>query len=301
MSRGPMADVIETEDLTRRFGRKEAVAGLTLRVPSGSIYAFLGPNGAGKTTMIRLLLNVLEPTRGEARILGTRSVDLGPAEFSRIGYVSEDPKLPAWMTVSQLVAYCAPLYPTWDDRFCRKLIDDLDIPLDERIRHLSRGMRVKTALLVALAYRPEILILDEPFAGLDPFVRDELLRGVLEWTGAERWSVFVSSQDIEEVERLADWVGLLMQGRIITAEPISSLQSRFRQVEVVLGDATTELPPLPAGWIQHERSGRTLRFVESRYREGESERAAAELFPKLNATFAPMSLREIFLTLVRKP
>jgi ABC-2 type transport system ATP-binding protein len=295
-----MDHVIETEDLTRRFGRKEAVRSLSFGVPSGSIYAFLGPNGAGKTTTIKMLMNIIEPSQGHARVLGTNSVNLGPAEFARIGYVSENQKLPGWMTLSELLAYCRPLYSTWDDRFCQNLLDDFDLPANERIKNFSRGMKIKAALLSSLAYRPRLLVLDEPFGGLDPLVRDELIRGILSWTEQESWTVFVSSQDIGEVERLADWVGFLNEGRLVMTGSVSQLQSRFRQVEVVTRNDANQPLPLEGAWLNSERAGRTIRFVDSEYAQVASEGKVRALFPDAHISFFPMSLREIFLALMRK-
>ena len=134
-----MKPIIETEGLRRHFGRTEAVRELTFAVPEGSIYAFLGPNGAGKTTTIKMLLNILQPSMGSARILGVDSKDLGPRELAQIGYVSENQQLPEWMTVRQLIDYCKPMYPTWDDAFCEKLLKSFNLPPQRKLKNLSRG------------------------------------------------------------------------------------------------------------------------------------------------------------------
>jgi len=174
--------VIETIKLSRRFRRLDAVHHLDLSVTEGSIHAFLGPNGAGKTTTIRMLLNIIPPSSGEATVLGTKSRKLAQRDFEKIGYVSENQKLPLWMTVAQLMNYLRPLYPTWDNPFAEKLLKDFDLPLGQKLKHLSRGMRMKTALVGALAFRPRLLVLDEPFSGLDPLVREEFLEGIIELT-----------------------------------------------------------------------------------------------------------------------
>jgi len=199
-----MSYVIQTENLTKKFRKTKAVDHLSLKVPEGSIYAFLGPNGAGKTTTIKLLMNIIFPTSGNAEVLGVPSRLIGPEQFQQIGYVSENQKIPGWMTVPQLVNYCKPMYPTWDDDFCKRLLAQFDLPNDVKLKSMSRGMKVKAMLLSSLAYRPKLLVLDEPFSGLDPLVRDEFIRGILELTETEGWTVFVSSHDIEEVDRLAD-------------------------------------------------------------------------------------------------
>ena len=127
-------------------------------------------------------MNILEPSSGEATVLGTRSTRLGPAQFQQIGYVSENQELPDWMTVGELLAYCKPMYRDWDDVFCTSLLRQLDLDPKQQIKSLSRGMKVKAALLSSLAYHPRLLILDEPFAGLDALVREEFIRGILELT-----------------------------------------------------------------------------------------------------------------------
>ncbi len=296
-----MNPIIETTNLQRRFGRKEAVRDLTFTVPEGSIYAFLGPNGAGKTTTIKTLLNIIQPTRGTARVLGTASTQLGPAELAQIGYVSENQELPEWMTVRQLLAYCKPFYPTWDDAFCAHLLKSFDLPLERKLKHLSRGMKVKAALVSSLAYRPKLLVLDEPFSGLDPLVRDEFIRGMLELSEQATWSVFISSHDIDEVERLADWVGVINNGQLHLSEPTESLQARFRQVEFTATTALTAFPAdLPTHWLIPQMAGHNVRFVESRFLDGNTLADVQRVFPGASEPLlSPMSLRDIFLALAR--
>ena len=296
-----MQYAIETEHLTRRFGRTEAVCDLTLHVPVGSIFALVGPNGAGKTTTIKTMMNLLPPSAGSARVLETDSRKLGPAALRRIGYVAENQDLHEWMTVAQLMAYCAPFYPTWDSTFAAALARQLGVPLDKPIKSCSRGTRMKAALLVSLAYRPELLIMDEPFGGLDALVREEFSSGILEAVGGDRpWTVFVSSHDIDEVERLADWVGTINEGRLEFAEPVLSVIARFRQVEVGLSDAATLPSGLPASWLLPEAAGRTIRFVESAFSDADlGPKVRAALPGALDVTASPMSLRQIFITLAK--
>ena len=221
-----MTAALETDHLSRRYGRTEAVKDLTLSVAEGSIFAFVGPNGAGKTTTIKTVMNLLEPTTGRTAVLGVDSRQIGPAELRQIGYVSENQDLPAWMTVRQLVAYVKPLYPSWDDEFGASLARQFDLPLDRPLKALSRGMRMKAALLASLAYRPRLLVMDEPFAGLDALVRDELIQGVLELTAQQHWTVFISSHDIDEVERLADWIGIINEGSPVPQRAGGGARSR---------------------------------------------------------------------------
>lgn len=293
------SQAIHASNLTCRYGRTEAVAGLTFSVPEGSLFALLGPNGAGKTTTIRTLMNIQRPSHGSATVLGVDSRRLGPAEFRTIGHVSENQKLPSWMTVAQLLAFCRPLYPTWDETLCAKLIEEFDLPLDTKISRLSRGMRVQAALVSSLAYRPRLLVLDEPFSGLDPVVRDDLVRGVLELAGQERWSVFISSHDLDEVERLVDAVGFIDAGRLVLMEPLSELHARFRRVEVTTAEPISS-PPANPRWIGTHVSGRLVRFVMTKYSASDSEREIVEAFPGASFETSPMTLREIFVAVARQ-
>jgi ABC-type multidrug transport system ATPase subunit len=295
-----MEDIITTHELSRSFGRRPVVRGLTLSVAEGSIFALLGPNGAGKTTTIKTLVNILEPSSGEATVLGIPSTKLGPAQFQQIGYVSENQELPDWMTVGELLAYCKPMYPNWDDVFCTSLVQQLDLDPKQRIKSLSRGMKVKAALLSSLAYHPRLLILDEPFAGLDALVREEFIRGILELTGQDRWTVLMASHEIDEVERLADWIGILNKGRLELCESVVSLQARFRQIEVRVSEEVPWPSPLPSSWLLAEKAAQRLHFVETQYASGETEKALRQMFPMSQQVLAtPMSLKSIFLALAR--
>jgi len=295
-----MNPVIATHQLTRRYGKNTAVDGLTLTVPEGSIYAFLGPNGAGKTTTIKMLLNILQPTDGTASILGVDTTRLGPGEFTQIGYVSENQQMPDWMTVGELIAYCRPMYPNWDTAFCAKLLSQFELPLDRKLKSLSRGMKMKAALLTSLAYRPRLLVLDEPFTGLDPLVRDEVIRGMLELTEQEKWSVFISSHDIDEVERLADWVGVINAGKMHLSESVTSLQTRFRRIECVATATNQTTPALPKSWLIPEITPHRVCIVDSEYSPGASEARLKEIFPTASEiSVSEISLREIFLALAR--
>jgi len=289
--------MIEIHDLHKRFRKTEAVSGLTLNVPEGQVTAFLGPNGAGKSTTIKCLLNLHRPDSGSATLLGIDSRKLGPQQFAQIGYVSENMELPLWMTVRQFLDYCRPLYPLWDKAFEAKLMTQFDLPPQTKLKDLSRGMRMKAALLSSLAYRPKLVMLDEPFSGLDPLVRDEFIRGLLELTEQEGWTVFVSSHDIEEVQRLADRIAIINSGKLALNESSESLQARFRAVEVVLPDGEGAPGNVPAGWMHLEQAGRTMRFFDSQFCGAEGVK---EVFPTAShIEVRAMSLREIFIALAR--
>jgi ABC-2 type transport system ATP-binding protein len=292
-----MEHVIETQGLTRRFGAQEAVHELDLILDPGRVLAFLGRNGAGKTTTIKMLAGLLPPTEGQSCLLGTPSESLAPGDWQRIGYVSENQQLYDWMTGAELIAFLRPLYPTWDRDLEALLVRKLVLPLDRRLSQCSRGEKMKTALVLALAFRPRLLILDEPFSGLDPLAREELLSGVLEVTGQDDWSVFFSTHDVDEVERLADEVAFIDAGRLELHEPLETLQARFRRVHVSLAVPLAETFADPAAMdIVSEAS--LLRFVHTRFSE-DAESGLRQQFSGAQIDVATLSLREIFLVLAR--
>ena len=292
-------NAIECDNLSRSFGRVPAVRELTLAIPEGRFFALLGPNGAGKTTLLKLLLNLLRPTGGTSRILGHESSRLTASEFRRIGYVADGQDLPEWMTVAQLMEFCRPLYPTWDGALATRLQAMFDLPGDRPIKKLSRGMRMKAALLSSLSYRPDLMVLDEPFGGLDPLVRDEFIQGLLELPGDDRPRTFiVSSHDIDEVERLADYVGFLAGGRLLVHESADSLRGRFRTVEVV-GSAIAPPAGRPAGWLEVKQpSGNVIQLVHGAFSPAAQSELTA-LFPGSTVSVHAMTLSEIFLVLAR--
>jgi ABC-2 type transport system ATP-binding protein len=288
-------NIIEAEQLSYRYRQTYAVDGMNLSVPEGSIFALLGPNGAGKTTTIKLLMNLLSPSKGSVKVLGVDSRRLGPAELAQIGYVSENQKLPLWMTVGGLADYCRPLYPTWDASLEKDLLNQFELPRDRKLQHLSRGLLMKAALLVSLAYRPKLLVLDEPFSGLDPLSRDEFARGLLEASTSGDWSILISTHDIEEVERLCDWIGTIDSGRVRSAEATDHLLQRHRSVAVSAAGLPLRELPRAAGWIDQEQVGDVMKFIDSAYSETSSEESYRQTFPGATISVRPMSLREIFI------
>jgi ABC-2 type transport system ATP-binding protein len=289
---------IRTVNLVKKFRRVEALDGLNLDVPEGAVYALVGPNGAGKTTAIKILMNIFGPTSGRAEVLGVESAQIAGRAFTSIGYVSENQELPEWMQVGALLEYLRPFYPSWDRALEDELIRQFDLPRDRKLGNLSRGMRMKAALASALAYHPKLIVLDEPFTGLDPLVRDELIQGLLE--RAAESTILVSSHDLAEIESFASHVGYLEQGRLRFSEELTQLVQRFREVQVTF-DGTPCLPEkAPENWTQISSSAAVVRFIESRF---EPERTRAEIrdvFGEVrDVTFSPMTLREIFLAMAK--
>ena len=293
-----MKYAIHTERLTKIFGRTAAVDGMNLDVPEGAIYALVGPNGSGKTTTIKLLMNILRPTAGHAAVLGIDSRAFAGRAFEQVGYVSENQEMPEWMTVEYLLEYCRGFYPKWDAELARQLVGQLDLPLDRKIKHLSRGMRMKAAFASVLAYRPSLIVLDEPFTGLDPLVRDELIEGLLDQ--AAEATIFVSSHDLGEIETFASHVGFLENGRLRFSEEMTSLSDRFREVTVTLESPQALPAKIPATWLQPQSADCVVRFVHSDFKGEQTQREVAAAFASVrDVVCEPMSLRAIFLAVAK--
>jgi len=287
------------------------LAPLDLIVPRGAIFALVGHNGAGKTTLIKLLMNILQPSSGHADVLGESSATLTGESFTRIGYVSENQELPEWMTVQGLLDFLRPFYPTWDDR---TLIQQLDLPLDRKLKHLSRGMRMKAALASVLAFRPSLILMDEPFSGLDPLVRDELIEALLDRMQdpsaealGEPTTILISSHDLAEIESFATHIGFLHQGKLLFAEPMASLNARFREVTVTLAPHDATQPqaaqtqgPRPESWLLPESAPSVFRFVHIHADTEPLEEQVRTYLPSATTIESePMTLRAIFLALAK--
>jgi len=298
---------IRTFDLSKKFAghiiavhRTLVLDGLNLDVPEGSIYGFVGPNGAGKTTTIKVLMNIHRPSGGRSEVLGVDSRRLSPRELARVGYVSENQELPEWMTVDYFLRYLRPFYPQWDVALEDELVRQFELPRDRKLRHLSRGMKMKAALASSLAYRPQLVVLDEPFTGLDALVRDELIEGLL--ARAEGTTIFISSHDLAEIESFASHIGYLDHGRLQFSEEMSSLTARFREVEVTVGSPAVlpTDPHWPAHWLRPEAMPAVVRFVETRYDPEATPSEIRRLFEDVrHIAVSPMPLRAIFVTLAR--
>jgi len=288
--------IVRVHDLWKRYGRFDALQGLEFGVPEGSAFALVGPNGAGKTTTIKILMNLLEPSRGHAAVLGVDSRSLSPRELANIGYVSENQDLPGRLTVEEYLEYLRPFYPRWDHVLETSMRRDMQLPATRKIRDLSHGMRMKMALVCALPFHPRLLILDEPFAGLDPIVRDELIAGLVQQAG--ELTILISSHELNEIEGLATDIGFLHAGRLLFQEPMSQLTERCREVYVTL-DSTARVPdPLPAHWLQARAVGNVLMFVETQFSDDISRELVRTLCDGVRQIDAkPMTLRSIFTTL----
>lgn len=291
--------IIQTEKLTKHYGSFKAVQELNCRVRQERITGFLGRNGAGKSSTIKMLLGMIKPTSGYGTVLGYR-ID-HPKESleirKRVAYVGEDKGLYGYMTVEQLLWFTRSFYPDWRPEIAKKLLQEYRLPLNRKVKALSKGMRTKLALLLALSRRPALLILDEPTEGLDPISIEELLQ-TLVGAPVEGTTVFFSSHQLSEVERIADDILMIDHGRPVLDMPLEQIRENYRRI--TLGFAG-EPPTLPSSFDGIERtrtSGRQITILASRNAE-----AIAQLGRQHNAVdidISPISLREIFLDTVQE-
>lgn len=293
-----MTDILRTMELSKRFRKTVVLDHLNMGVPEHSVYGLVGPNGAGKTTTIKILMNARQPTEGRTEVFGRDSRRLSPEDFRQIGYVSENQQMPDWMTVEYLMNFLRPFYPSWDTARAKDLLRQFELPPDRKIRDLSHGMRMKAALASSLAYRPRLIVLDEPFTGLDALVRDELIEGVLEC--ADGATILISSHDLSEVESFASHIGYLDRGRLQFSEEMTSLVDRFREIEITLANPSASTISWPAAWLNTEQSATVVRFVDTQF---DQERTIAEVDRLFGNTHQisvnPMPLRAIFVTLAK--
>jgi ABC-2 type transport system ATP-binding protein len=225
--------VIGVSDLTRRFGARTALASVNLSLPRGAVYGLVGANGAGKTTLIKHILGLLRAESGSVRVFGLDPVTDPVAVLSRIGYLSEENDLPGWMTVDELLRYTRAFYPAWDDGYAEELRQAFALEPSAKVKDLSKGQKARAGLLIALAYRPELLVLDEPSSGLDPIVRRDILGAVIRTIAGEGRTVLFSSHLLDEVEQVADHVTVIDRGRIVESAPLAEIRESHRSRERV--------------------------------------------------------------------
>lgn len=216
--------LVEIVELTRRYGAKTVLDNVSLSLAPGGVYGLVGANGAGKTTLIRHILGLLRPDSGRVRVFGLDPVADPVGVLARVGYLSEDNDLPGWMRVDELMRYARAFYPAWDDRYAAELRDTFALDPSARVGTLSKGQKARAGLLVALAYRPDLLVLDEPSSGLDPIVRRDILGAIMRTTAQQGRTVLFSSHLLDEVEEVADHVTMISSGRIVLSAPLDEVR-----------------------------------------------------------------------------
>ena len=293
--------VIETSGLKMRYGAVEALSGLDLSVPAGSICGFLGRNGAGKTTAIKILLGMAHASEGSARIFGLDcgSRKDGVAIRQRVGFVSDEKDLYDFLTVAEMIRFTAGFYPGWRTDLEQKYLRAFDLPADRRVKALSRGMRTKLALLLALSHGAELVILDEATSGLDPAATEEVLQALVAHVAREGMTVFFSSHQLAEVDQIADRVAVIDKGRLVVSGALDDLRETWRRIRLVFAGEAPAPVFKSAGVERVTRDGRVLNVICSR--QSEEIVAEAKLLEPASMDVAPVTLKEIFLeTVVRE-
>ena len=246
---------IELVGLTKWFGRTLAVDNVSLTIPRGSTFGLLGPNGAGKSTTIKMLMGMLSISAGGARVLGVDVAVDSVQVKQRVGYVPETHHIYRWMRVREVIGFCKSCFHTWNDETCREMIELFGLDLEKKVKHLSKGMQVKLALLLAVSHEPELLLLDEPLSALDPIAREEFLDGVLRTICDRGQTVLISSHILDDVRRLADTVGILHEGRLLLHGNLDALLTSTKRIRATLRDGCRP-QKTPEGTIWQRMEGR---------------------------------------------
>jgi ABC-2 type transport system ATP-binding protein len=291
--------IIETSQLCKSFKDKPALRGLDLRVPAGSIFGFLGRNGAGKTTTIKTLMGLLRADSGGAHVFGTPVADADrSAEIRRrIGFVTEDKELYPYMTVEQIIRFTRPFFPKWRDDLEKRYLQMFELPPKRKIPDLSKGMRSKLMLLLAISRGADLLILDEPTDGLDPAATEDVLRELVDIAASSGTTMFFSSHQLVEVELIADHIGIIDRGRMVVTGSLDDMKLRYQRLQVVCVNSV-EMPTRWADGVESVRQeGRVISILASHNVDAIIEQARS--LPGAVVERFPVTLKEIFLEHVR--
>jgi ABC-2 type transport system ATP-binding protein len=291
--------IIETSQLTKSYKSKQALRGLDLRVPAGSIFGFLGRNGAGKTTTIKTLMGLLRSDSGTAEVFG---IPVADADRSieirrRIGFVTEDKDLYPYMTVEQMIAFTRPFFPKWRTDLERRYLDMFDLPPKGKIPALSKGMRSKLMLLLAISRGADLLILDEPTDGLDPAAVEDVLRELVAIAASTGTTMFFSSHQLSEVDLIADHIGIIDRGKMIVSGSLDDMKANYQRLNIVLADSSQSPSRWPEGVESIRQEGRVTSILASR--NVDAIAAEAQSIPGATVERFPVTLKEIFLEHVR--
>ncbi len=291
-----MNNAISIQTLTKRYGGHVALDDVSFEVSEGSVCGLLGQNGAGKTTTIRTMLDLLRPTAGRVEVLGLDSVRDSVEIRRRVGYLAEEPGGYPWMTVDEIIRFNSRFFPGWDDQLSARLLDRLALPRDRRLRDLSRGMRAKVTLVMAMAQRPDLLLLDDPTSGLDPIARREFLEAMIENVQSDGGTVLFSTHLVHEMERIADEVAMLHRGRLLLRGSVEGLKASHRRIRAIFRGPVAELRA--PGLVRVEQLGHHALFVTDRFDDELPAALASAGFDQVEVM--DMDLEEIFIETVRR-
>jgi len=288
--------IIDIRRVSRHFGARAALDDVSLTIPRGGVFGLIGGNGAGKTTLIKHILGLLKAQRGTVEVFGLDPVQNPVGVLGRVGYLSEDRDLPEWMRIIELMRYTQAFFPNWDERFAEELREAFDLDPKAVVKNLSRGQRARAGLLVALAHRPELLVLDEPSSGLDPVVRRDILGAIIRTIADEGRTVLFSSHLLDEVERVADRVAIIHQGRIMLSASMEDIKEQHHRLTLRFGQAV-DRPPSLVGALSFVGHGDEWTYICSG--EGRQLRHAAEALGATVVDDAALTLDEIFVSRIQ--
>ncbi|MCA9259529.1 MAG: ABC transporter ATP-binding protein [Planctomycetales bacterium] len=293
----PVESVISVQRVVKRYGAVAAVDDVTFEAPAGCVFALLGENGAGKSTLVKMLLGLLSSTSGRLETLGFDASKHGDAIRARVGYVSERPVLYEWMTPAEIGWFAAGFYPDGFETRYRERLAAFRTPLDRKISQLSKGMRAKVSLALAMAHEPQLLVLDEPTSGLDTLVRHEFLDSMVEWAAAGR-TVFLSSHLIGEVERVADYVAIMRAGKLLLVDKLDVLKQQTIEATVTMEGTAGHVPSFGGELLAARRRGRQWQTLVRRYDDDALHAARHATGVTAIETRTP-TLEEIFVALMQ--
>ena len=288
---------LAVESVRKAYNKGDVLKGLTLEVSTGSVYACLGRNGSGKSTLIRTFLGIYRPDSGSVLVFGRDPVRDGPAILARIGYVPDAVTSYDWLTVAEYFDFIKKFYPRWDNSYCYRLLARYDLPTDVRIRDLSKGMKTKVLVVAALSHRPEFLVLDDPTLGLDSVVLSEVFETIGEVSRQDGTTVFISSHNLEEVEKVATHIGFVSDGVITISDSLDKLKLRTREVRLTFRDDVPDLSRLEKFRIV-KTSGRRLTGVVLDTSSGVLDRLRS--FNPEDVEIRELTLKEIFVNFMRQ-
>lgn len=288
--------IIKMENVTKTYGKSFALNKLNLNVPEGSVYGLLGQNGAGKTTAIRICMSLLKITDGIAKVLDTNPWNMPVNIKQQIGYTSDSMQIIPWLKVSDILNYNGSFYQNWDKEYVKQWVEKLELPLDKRVFHLSRGNRQKLGLIMAIGHRPKLLILDEPAGGLDPIARKDFLESIIELIHESGTTILISSHSLDDLERISDHIGIIENGSMKLETNLESLKKTTKRVRVVDHNKIQKIDfndLLSSELFENSFDGVFKNWDDNTYNQIKNK------FPEANIEVNSMKLEDIFLAYMK--